>query len=143
MNINNNDFPEGAVMWRGSSEEFVEFVLIVTDYSICTTESLSGIGKNRFFELCDALGDELVIFFKVDISPHRSFKTMRENTKINYRFTKRIIRIMKRLKEDEHFLRLIEERGIMPSVEYITDEVVKWSNAEKIATLLWLHIQQH
>ncbi|MDQ0109131.1 hypothetical protein [Chitinophaga terrae (ex Kim and Jung 2007)] len=142
MNINSNDIPEKAIMWRGSKEEFIEFVMIVTDYSICTNEKIASPSKERFMELCDALGNELLKFFKVDISPHATFKIMRENTPINYRFTKRIVRIMKRLKEDEQFILLLEARGIMPSFEYVTEEVIKWSNAEKIATILWLHIRQ-
>ncbi|NLR67313.1 hypothetical protein HGH92_23615 [Chitinophaga varians] len=142
MDINNNDLPEGAILWRGSKEEFIEFVLIVTDYSICANDDLSGLNRMRFLELSDALGDVLVKFFKVDISPHTNFKTIRENTKLSNRFTKRIIRIMKRLKEDEKFLQLLEQRGIMPSAEFVTEEVVKWSNAEKIASFLWLYLDK-
>jgi|GEM_PF-2215787 len=140
MDVNNNDLPEGAILWRGGREEFIEFVLIVSDYSICANDNLSGLSRTRFLELSDALGDVLVKFFKVDISPHSNFKSIRENTKLNNRFTKRIIRIMKRLKEDEKFLQLLEQRGVMPSAEFVTEEVVKWSNAEKIASFLWLYL---
>jgi len=142
MDVNNNDLPEGAILWRGSREEFIEFVLIVADYSICVNDNLIGLNRMRFLELSDALGDVLANFFKVDISPHANFKAFRENTNVNNRLTKRIIRIMKRLNEDEKFLQLLEQRGVMPSAEFVTEEVVKWSNAEKIASFLWLYLDK-
>ena len=141
MEINDN-LPNGTIKWTGSKEEFIEFVLIVADYRICANNQSSDSSKRYYYHICDVLGDDLIRFFKMDISPHENFKQLRENTTINYRFTKRIIRIMKRLKQDEYFLHLLEERGILPSVEYITEELIKWNNIEKITTLLWLYINK-
>ncbi|UCJ08656.1 hypothetical protein KTO58_05570 [Chitinophaga pendula] len=142
MQTNNNDIPDNIIYWKGSREEFIEFVMIVADYSICTTSNVTITSATRFLELCDELGSELARLFKVDISPHATFKLMREHTKIDYCFTKSVIQMMKRPKEDEHFLQMLEDRGIMPSIEYISEGLLKWGHAEKIATLLWLYIQR-
>ncbi|MEC5144903.1 hypothetical protein [Chitinophaga sp. 212800010-3] len=140
--MNYMSIPDGALRWSGSREEFIEFVMIVADFCICSHEKYSAINKQDFFSLCDALGNDLSVFFKVDISPHTCFTDFRKNTTIDNRFTKRIISLMKRLRDDEQFLLFLYEQKIMPSIEYISDETIKWNNAEKIATLLWLYISQ-
>lgn len=142
MNINYMDIPDGAMRWSGSKDEFIEFVMMIADYCILNEARFAKIDKQQFFNLCDSLGNDLVVFFKVDISPYTCFTDLRCNTTINYRFTKRIVRLMKRLKTDEEFLQFLDGHQIMPSIEYISEETIKWNNAEKIATFLWLYISQ-
>ncbi|MFY0255293.1 hypothetical protein ACDQ55_15205 [Chitinophaga sp. 30R24] len=141
---NFNELLGGAdrdIIWNGPKAHFIEFVLILTDFCICLNSCCSDISRNDFYMLSDSLGDPLICFFKVDISPHINFKEFREKTTIDHGFTKRIIRVMNRLKEDDCFLNFLEQQGILPSIEYTVSESVKWLNAEKIAILLWLYIR--
>lgn len=142
-NIIPPDFSAGEnIQWRGSTGDFVEFVMLLTDFNICINEQMDKeYGKQEFDNLCDALGNSLLNVFSIDISPFTSFDDLRKNTRLSYQFTKRVIKQLEQLKEDEQFYILLEEKGITPSYELMENEIIQWKNAEKIATLLWIYLK--
>lgn len=142
-NIIPPDFSAGEnIQWRGSTGDFVEFVMLLTDFNICINEQMDKeYGKLEFDNLCDALGNSLLNVFSIDISPFTSFDDLRKNTRLSYQFTKRVVKQLEQLKEDEQFYILLEEKGITPSYEVMADEIIKWKNTEKLATFLWLYLK--
>lgn len=137
------DFSAGEnIQWRGSIGEFVEFVMLLTDFNICINEQMDKeYGKQEFDNLCDALGNSLLNVFSIDITPFNGFNELKKNTRLSYQFTRRVIKQLEQLKEDEQFYTLLEEKGITPSYELMEDEIIKWKNTEKLATFLWLYLK--
>ncbi|HUN01268.1 MAG TPA: hypothetical protein PLS00_00320 [Niabella sp.] len=142
-NIIPPDFSAGeSIQWRGNAGEFIEFIMILADLSLCINDRFKKKYKQQEFNsLCDSLGNSLLNTFKVDITPFRNFQELRKNTILSYQFTRRIIEQLERLKEDRQFYSLLEERGITPSFEVMANEIILWKNTEKLATLLWLYLK--
>lgn len=142
-NIIPPDFSSGEnIQWRGSSGDFVEFVMLLTDFSICINPQMDNeYGTKEFNNLCDALGNSLLNIFSIDIAPFSCFDDLRKNTRLSYQFTRRVIKQLEQLKEDEQFYILLEERGITPSYEVMANEVILWRNTEKLAALVWLYLK--
>lgn len=140
-NIGPFDSPFGGkIRWQRSKNDFVEFVMMLTDFSICLHEK-QNVALHEFNILCDSLGDSLLTIFKVDINPYSTFAEMRQNTKLTYEFTRTVISQLDRLRADDEFYALLESKGITPSYEYMTNEIIKWREVEKFATLLWLYLK--
>jgi len=134
---------EENIQWNGDAGEFVEFIMILTDLSLCINDHFNKkCQKQEFNRLCDSLGNSLLTAFDVDITPFQSFDELRKHTILSYQFTRKIIKQLERLKEDKQFYILLEERGITPSYEVMANEVIQWKNTEKLATLLWLCLKQ-
>lgn len=130
----------GEIRWHRSNSDFVEFVLLLTDFSICIQQKQE-VSKHEFNNLCDSLGDSLVPFFNVDTSPFLTFAELRKNTIPTYEFSRKVIKQLNRLKEDDEFYALLETKGITPSYEYMAMEIIKWREVEKFATLLWVYLK--
>lgn len=128
-----------GIKWQRSSSDFVEFVMLLTDFSICINQK-QNVPKHEFNSLCDSLGDSLAPLFNVSTSPYLTFAELRQNTFLTYEFTRKVIEQLNCLKEDDEFYALLEAKGITPSYEYMTEEIIKWREVEKFATLLWLYL---
>ena len=59
-----------SLQWLRSKEDFVEFIVILAHFIICSNELEKKSGDEPEFDrLCDSLGNSLVKVFKMDILP--------------------------------------------------------------------------
>lgn len=129
----------GEIRWAGSQGDFLEFVMILADFSICINQQ-QDMPKHEFDKLCDSLGETLITLFNINLSPYTTFAQFRKNARPSYKFTRKVIKQLNELKENDYLYSLLEEKGITPSYEYMTNEIVKWKEVEKFATLLWMYL---
>jgi hypothetical protein len=130
----------GEIRWTGSHGDFLEFVMILTDFSICINQQ-HDVSKHEFDKLCDSLGETLITLFNINLSPYTNFSELRKDTRPSYKFTRKVIEQLNDLKENDNIYSLLESKGITPSYEYMTNEIIKWKEVEKYATLLWLYLK--
>jgi len=143
MEDNNSLFrhsDNSSIVWQRSAADFVEFVLLLTDFYVCLNHDKE-IGKEDINRFCDALGEDLLQVFSIELAPHQSFAELRKNITPDYEFSKSIIKQLSLLKDNDGFYIMLQEQGITPSYEYMSSEVVKWSEVSKISVLIWQYLK--
>jgi len=123
--------------WLGSKEDFLEFVIMVAN--LRTSKSIfDGYPDDRvaFDSLCDSMGSELLRVFRPDISPYRSFAELRRNVTPSFAFTREIIGVILKSREERDVYRMLDRRGITPSRETMHKINRDWKEAEDLARYL-------
>lgn len=126
---NVSPFNKGNFFWKGTNEEFLEFVMIIADFVICARPDVSG-KEPAFNELCDDLAQVLIKLLNVNIAPFQTFAELREGVKPSYNFSKKIVKQLKQINDDEGFFEMLENANIMPSYETMRGAIAKWKNVE-------------
>lgn len=137
---NVSQFNEGDFSWRGTNEEFLEFVMIIADFVICARQDATD-KEPEFSELCDDLAPLLIGLLKVNLFPYQTFTELRKAVKPSYNFSRKIIGKLKRLKDDDSFFEMLDKASIMPSYETMKGKVSKWNNVEAFTGKLIQYLQ--
>lgn len=138
---NVSPFNKGSFFWKGTNEEFLEFVMIIADFVICDRPDESG-KEPTFNDLCDDLARVLIKLLNVNIAPFQTFVELRDGVKPSYNFSKKIVKQLKQISDDEGFFEMLENANIMPSYETMEGKISKWKNVEIFTNKLleYLHL---